>query len=226
MRKNTNGKKKTGRLIAILASVAVVVIAVIVGLYHFGVIGTEAGVKRDLSASLARWVEEWKRGEERSLSDGLVFGKSDADHTGSDDDDALSAEALKTMMETQYGELIEAQPEAAETDGLFSILMRYTTVSYTLPSSVEAGQTVTFEITGPDMTKVISLLDETDTQEALFAKLEAILSSGHYETRTVSVPVEIEALDDGYRLRSTYALIDGLYGGLLGVVSDVLPEVE
>ena len=49
---------------------------------------------------------------------------------------------------------------------------------------------------------------------------------GNYETRTVSARAGIEALDDGYRLRNDYELMDGLYGGLISVVSDALPKEE
>lgn len=44
--------------------------------------------------------------------------------------------------------------------------------------------------------------------------------------RTVSAQAAIEALDNGYRLRNTYELIDGLYGGLIGVAGDGLPKAE
>lgn len=85
---------------------------------------------------------------------------------------------------------------------------------------------MTFEITGPDMTKIIARLDENDGQEALFSRLESILAEGGYEMRTVSAQAAIEALDNGYRLRNTYELIDGLYGGLIGVAGDGLPKAE
>lgn len=77
------------------------------------------------------------------------------------EDGALSAGALRRIMEEQYSELIEAPAETVAADGVFPILMKYTTVSYKLPSKVEAGQWVTFEITGPDMEKIIARLDET-----------------------------------------------------------------
>ncbi|MFR1758228.1 MAG: hypothetical protein ACLSX2_00810 [Christensenellaceae bacterium] len=228
MGKKRRGGRSAGRWIAILGAVAVIAAAAVAGLYHFGVIGKGRSSAAALSAALEQWTDEWQRGDASSLSAGMVFGVSDREHAEPDEteDGALSAGDLKKIMEEQYSELIEAPAETEAADGVFPILMQYTSVSYTLPQNVEAGQWVSFEITGPDMTKIIARLDENDGQEALFSELEAILAVGNYETRTVSARAGIEALDDGYRLRNDYELMDGLYGGLISVVSDALPKEE
>lgn len=228
MRKKTKNRKKSTRIIVILAAAVVIAAAVVLGLYHFGVIG-KGSMAADLSAALEQWTDEWRNGDKSALSEGMIFGVSDQDEAvpaDEEEDGALSAEELKAIMEEQYSELIEPPAEPETTDSVFPILMKYTSVSYKLPPNVEEGQAVTFEITGPDMAKIIANLNESANQEELFSELEAILASGSYEQRTVSAQAEIEALDDGYRLRNSYALIDGLYGGLLSVVSDALPEAE
>ena len=228
MGKKRRGRRSAGRWIAILGAVAVITAAVAAGLYHFGVIGKGRTVEAVLSAALEQWTDEWQRGDASSLSAGMVFGVSDRERAEPDEteDGALSAGALRRIMEEQYSELIEASEETVAADGVFPILMKYTTVSYKLPPKVEEGQVVTFEITGPDMAKIIAILDENDGQEVLFSQLESILAEGSYEKRTVSARAEIEALDNGYRLRNTYELIDGLYGGLICVAGDGLPKAE
>ena len=62
--------------------------------------------------------------------------------------------------------------------------------------------------------------------EALREELRAVLAQGGYPERTVTAQAPIEALESGYRLRNSYALIDGLYGGLPGIVAGALPAAQ
>jgi len=200
--------------------VVIVMIALVaIGGICFNLLGSHASAKEDLSLALEKWTSEWQNGDPSSLSEGLIFGVSD---DFDDEKIVLSPEEFKTIMEEQYGDLIEDSQDENKTKDLFSILMKYTTITYELPSKVADGQTVSFEISGPDLTKMIASLDENATQEVLFEQLEQMLQTKTDAQRTVSVAVQIVALDDGYMLKHSYELMDGLYGGLLGIFSESL----
>ncbi len=224
VKKKARGKGKLGWWVAAVALMAAATATA--GLYYFGVIGKDHAA-RDLAAGLERWTEEWRSGDASSLSAGMIFGTRQVDesHPAEEEKGALSSGELKAIMEEQYGELIETPVDTKDPARLFPILMEHTTVAYRLPASVEEGQWVTFEITGPDMTKIVPLLDANADQATLLGQLETLLASGDYEKRTVSAQAEIESLENGYRLRNSYELIDGLYGGLPGMVSDTLGEM-
>lgn len=217
-------RKKTIKPAALILAAVVLVAVIAAGFFYFRS-RVERGPASALENALSQWAEEWKSGDSRALSEGMIFAASPQEKPEIDEaeDGALSAEELKAIMEERYSDLIEPTEEAEPASSLFPILMRYTTVSYTLPSNVERGQIVTFEITGPDMEKILPLLDESADQAALLSQLEALLKTGNYAERTVTAQSEIEALDNGYRLRTSYELINGLYGGLPGIVSDALP---
>ena len=69
-------------------------------------------------------------------------------------------------------------------------------------------------------------MEDTASPAALREELSVLLSSGDYPERTVTAQAPIEELELGYRLRNAYALIDGLYGGLLGIVAEALPAAQ
>ena len=106
------------------------------------------------------------------------------------------------------------------------VLLPQTEVAFSLPDRVEAGAAVTFVITGPDMAQILPQLDGAASPEALREELRAVLAQGDYPERTVTAQAPIEALESGYRLRNSYALIDGLYGGLPGIVAEALPAAQ
>ena len=128
-------------------------------------------------------------------------------------------------MEPYAALLQETAAEQAEED-LLSVLLPHTEVSFSLPSRVEAGAVVTFTITGPDMAQILPQMEDTASPAALREELSVLLSSGDYPERTVTAQAPIEELELGYRLRNAYALIDGLYGGLLGIVAEALPAAQ
>ena len=127
-------------------------------------------------------------------------------------------------VDTDAALLDEPAPEAEED--LLSVLLPQTEVAFSLPDRVEAGAAVTFVITGPDIAQILPQLDGAASPEALREELRAVLAQGDYPERTVTAQAPIEALESGYRLRNSYALIDGLYGGLPGIVAEALPAAQ
>lgn len=217
------GKKaKKGELAAIALAGTALVAVIVAGFFYFNARG-KRGPAASLEEALSQWTAEWKNGDNSSLAEGMLFGTTPPETPEETEDGALSAEALKAILEEQYSGLIDPPAEQREAGGLFPVLMPYTEVSYTLPDRVEEGSAVTFEITGPDLASALPLLEEEADQEALLRQLDSLLAAGNYETRTVTATAAIEALDDGYRLQTSYALVDGLYGGALGIVGSALP---
>ena len=184
--------------------------------------------EEQLEASLKEWTAQWKKGDASALAEGLVFGRSEEKSQASKADEiALDAEEIRALIEKRYSDLIDMEAdEEAQSPTIASILLPYTEVKYTLPDKVEDGQSVEFEITGPDMASIISGLDADAAQSELFDAVDAVLRAGEYETRTVSVKVQIVELDRGYKLEQSFAFMDALYGGLLGIVSDAIRTAE
>ena len=156
--------------------------------------------KAELYLALRQWTAQWRAGDGSALEEGLRFGAPRADAARAEADDlARTEEERREAMEPYAALLDEPAPEAEED--LLSVLLPQTEVAFSLPDRVEAGAAVTFVITGPDM-------------------------AGDYPERTVTAQAPIEALESGYRLRNSYALIDGLYGGLPGIVAEALPAAQ
>ena len=203
-----------------LKPLASLLIAAVI-LSTIGLTGCSSGSA--LSERLDEWVAQWLAGDDSSLSSGMVFDVS-TEAPEDDEDMLLSQEELIEIMKEQYSALLE-EPASTKNE-LFAALMKYTAIEYKLPSKIKDGQAVVFQITGPDMSKLIPNLDATKTQSELFADIAALLQAGSYETRTVEANATIIALDNGYRLEPSFELMDGLYGGLLRIASDAIPAPE
>ena len=155
----------------------------------------------------------------------MLFGVPRAMARAEEDELSRTEEERRKAMEPYAALLQETAAEQAEED-LLSVLLPHTEVSFSLPSRVEAGAVVTFTITGPDMAQILPQMEDTASPAALREELSVLLSSGDYPERTVTAQAPIEELELGYRLRNAYALIDGLYGGLLGIVAEALPAAQ
>lgn len=181
--------------------------------------------KAELYLALRQWTGQWRAGDGSALEEGLRFGAPRADAARAEADDlARTEEERREAMEPYAALLDEPVPEAEED--LLSVLLPQTEVAFSLPDRVEAGAAVTFVITGPDMAQILPQLDGAASPEALREELRAVLAQGDYPERTVTAQAPIEALESGYRLRNSYALIDGLYGGLPGIVAEALPAAQ
>ena len=181
--------------------------------------------KAELYLALRQWTAQWRAGDGSALEEGLRFGAPRADAARAEADDlARTEEERRKAMEPYAALLDEPAPEAEED--LLSVLLPQTEVAFSLPDRVEAGAAVTFVITGPDMAQILPQMDGAASPEALREELRAILAQGGYPERTVTAQAPIEALESGYRLRNSYALIDGLYGGLPGIVAGALPAAQ
>ena len=176
--------------------------------------------KAELYLALRQWTAQWRAGDGSALEEGLRFDAARAEA----DDLARTEEERRKAMEPYAALLDEPAPEAEED--LLSVLLPQTEVAFSLPDRVEAGAVVTFVITGPDMAQILPQLDGAASPEALREELRAVLAQGGYPERTVTAQAPIEALESGYRLRNSYALIDGLYGGLPGIVAGALPAAQ
>lgn len=211
--------KPKKKLVLIGIPIAILLIAAVLIIAITGKSGNSA--KSALSDEIDGWIAQWLSGDSSSLSSGMIFGVSSEDSgSQSDDEMMLSQEELTALLEEHYSALLEDHSDTDTSNDLFAVLMKYTTVTYKLPSKIEDGQAVNFTITGPDMSELITHLDSTKTQSELILSTAALLQAGSYETRTVEVSAPITKLDNGYRLEASFELVDGLYGGLLSILRD------
>lgn len=186
------------------------------------------GAEEQLEASLEEWTAQWKKGDDSALAEGLVFGRPEEKNQAKEGDEiALDTEEIRALIEERYSDMIDLDPaEEAQSPTVTSIILPYTDVKYKLPDKVEDGQTVEFEITGPDMASIISGMDTDADQLALLDELDAALKAGGYETRSVTVKAQIVELDRGYKLELSFAFLDALYGGMLSILSDAMQTAE
>ena len=225
--RKTRRKGKSSWL-AVVATLLAVGLGAAAALWIFGL-----PPQAELYLSLRRWTQEWRAGDATALEEGMYFAVPDEERAqeAEEGEGFRTAEEMQALLTEQYAALLDpeelaaAQAEAAETD-LFSVLMPYTQVSFSLPARVEAGECVTFTISGPDMAQILPDLPDGAAQAELLQALEARLAAGGYAERTVTAEVPIEALEEGYRVQNAFALIDGLYGGLPGIVQASLPAVQ
>jgi hypothetical protein len=95
-----------------------------------------------------------------------------------------------------------------------------------------SGDSITISITAPDMRAIFTaLIDEdaavTDTQaeyDRLTAPIIDSLESGRYDTVTNTVTVGIEYTDGVPSLATDEAFADAMYGGILGLFSEMMTE--
>lgn len=214
-------KKRTHAGAWIAALIAVLLVAGVGAWVYFRGLPPKA----ELYLALHQWTKQWRAGDGSALEKGMLFGVPRAMARAEEDELSRTEEERRKAMEP-YAALLQETAAEQEEEDLLSVLLPHTEVSFSLPNRVEAGAAVTFTITGPDMAQILPQMEDTASPEALREKLRAVLTNGGYPERTVTAQAPIEELESGYRLRNAYALIDGLYGGLPGIVAEALPAAQ
>lgn len=98
-------RKKTIKPAALILAAAVLVAVIAAGFFYFRS-RVERGPASALENALSQWTEEWKSGDSRALSEGMIFAASPQEEPEIDEaeDGALSAEELKAIMEERYSD--------------------------------------------------------------------------------------------------------------------------